>query len=358
MTKKKVVHIVEAFGGGVFSFLVDLTSSLSEDYDFVIVFAKRKETPADFKNYFPKNTKFIESKYLQRSVKPWREFKAIREIRRIIKNEAPDVVHLHSSKAGAIGRLACPGKVNGKRIKMLYNPHGFAFLMEDTSKIKRWIYKMVERVLSVRTCTLVAVSAGEYKEARKLTKKVVQIDNGIDTVKLDLEIKDFKRPRRGGVLRICTAGRISEQKNPVLFNEIAELLPEMEFVWIGEGDLRGTLVAPNIKKTGWVERAEVLRQMNEAEVFMMTSLWEGMPIALLEAMYMGKICLVSDVIGNRDLVKEGKTGFVAKDAQEFVRRLRKINEERDLEVGRRARDEVVKKYGLKEMANKYRKVYE
>lgn len=104
-------------------------------------------------------------------------------------------------------------------------------------------------------------------------------------------------------------GRIGFQKNPKMFNEIAKSLPELEFTWIGDGELRKELTSPNITITGWKERKEVLKILNDNDIFILLSLWEGLPISLLEAMYMKKVCIVSDVIGNRDVTENGKDGF-------------------------------------------------
>ena len=66
--KKKVLHIVEAFAGGVFSVLVDLVNSTAEEFDIVIAYSKRTQTPEDFENYFASNVKFIEVENFTRSI--------------------------------------------------------------------------------------------------------------------------------------------------------------------------------------------------------------------------------------------------------------------------------------------------
>lgn len=83
------------------------------------------------------------------------------------------------------------------------------------------------------------------------------------------------------------------------------MLPEINFIWIGEGELKTELTSPNITITGWIKREEALRIIRNVDFFILPSLWEGLPISLLEAMYLRKICLVSDVIGNRDVIKMG-----------------------------------------------------
>ena len=169
MAKRKILHIVEAFGGGVFTVLTDLLNGTSDEYDIVVAYSSRPQTPVDFKKYFNKDIKFIEVKNFVRSINPLKDIKALIEIRKIYKVEKPDVVHLHSSKAGVIGRIA----IHNKNVKMLYNPHGFSFLKQDDSKLKRNAYKFIEKIVALmnKRCTIVGCSEGEYKEAKKIKKE-------------------------------------------------------------------------------------------------------------------------------------------------------------------------------------------
>ena len=144
--KKKILHIVEAFGGGVFSVLVDLINSTSEEFEIVVAYSKRPQTPENFESYFSKNVKFIEVKNFARSINLKKDIKAFFELKKIIKSQKPDIIHLHSSKAGFLGRFVA----NGKKIKMLYNPHGFSFLMQDCSRIKRKIYWIIKKKREMR----------------------------------------------------------------------------------------------------------------------------------------------------------------------------------------------------------------
>lgn len=201
MSKKKILHIVEAFGGGIYSFIVDLLKETNEDKEIVVCYSRRKQTPENFEKDFNKNIKFIEIKNFERSINLVKDLKAFFEVRNIIKQEKPDIIHLHSSKAGFIGRFA----TNGKRIKMLYNPHGFSFLMQNTSILKRKIYWIIEKVASFRNCKIVGCSKGEYEEALKLTSNSIRIDNGIDIDRLKEETKDLnKKEINLENLKVCT----------------------------------------------------------------------------------------------------------------------------------------------------------
>ncbi|MDD6709129.1 MAG: glycosyltransferase, partial [Ruminococcus sp.] len=124
MRKKKLLHIVEAMGGGVFTYIVELSNQLVEKYDIYIAYATRPQTPENFRDYFDDRIKLIEVENFSRSVNALSDVKAFFEIKNIVKKINPDVVHLHSSKAGALGRWC----INGRKIPMFYTPHGFSFL--------------------------------------------------------------------------------------------------------------------------------------------------------------------------------------------------------------------------------------
>lgn len=357
MEKKKILYIVESFGSGVFTFLVDLINKLDNEYEIVIAYGERKETLKNFKDYFSNKVRFIKVENFVRSINVKKDFKALKEVKEIIKNEKPDIIHLHSSKAGVIGRLA----ISAKKVKMFYNPHGFSFLKLDDSKLKRTIYWLIEKIMTIINpkCIIIGCSQGEYDEARKLSKKSICINNGINIEKLDEETKELnKRVIDYKKIKICTSGRIGNQKNPVMFNEIAKQFPNMEFTWIGDGEQRNKLTSPNINITGWKSRKEVLRILNDNDIFILTSLWEGLSISLLEAMYMRKVCIVSNVIGNRDVIQDGVNGYVADNIEDFCRIINDVITRRDVEnIKENARLDVVNEFNAEVMIREYKKEY-
>ena len=131
--KKKILYIVEAMGGGVCTYIVDLANELVNSYDMYIAYAVRKQTPENYKDYFDKRIHLIEVENFARAINPSKDIAAFFEIRKIAKRVRPDIIHLHSSKAGALGRLA----FNGKKVPVFYTPHGYSFLMQNSSSTKR-----------------------------------------------------------------------------------------------------------------------------------------------------------------------------------------------------------------------------
>lgn len=161
--KKKILYIVEAMGGGVFTYIVDLANELVNSYDMYIAYAVRKQTPQNYKDYFDKRIHLIEVKNFGRVIDPAKDIAAFFEVKKIAAKIKPDVIHLHSSKAGAIGRVAFNGK-----IPMFYTPHGYSFLMENYKPMKRRMFKVIESVCAKRNCTTISCSVGEHQESLKL----------------------------------------------------------------------------------------------------------------------------------------------------------------------------------------------
>ncbi|MBQ3802881.1 MAG: glycosyltransferase [Oscillospiraceae bacterium] len=347
--KKKILFVVEAMGGGVFTYIVDLANELVKTYDMTIAYATRPQTPSNYRSYFDERIQLIKVKHFTRAVNPAKDIKALLEIRKIAKDVNPDIIHLHSSKAGALGRIAFAGW----KIPLYYTPHGYSFLMEDYNPVKRNLFGKTEALLAKGKCTTISCSYGEHLETLKLTPNADWVNNGINTDTLDKILSGT--PAMEHPFTVFTVGRICPQKNPKLFNQIALNLPELKFLWIGDGELREELTAENIEITGWLERRDAIARCVNADVFLLTSLWEGMPISLLEAMYMQKLCVVNDVIGSRDVIQNEKNGFVCQTVEEFCAAVTSRQTDKLIQI---AREDVKREYNTTVMAEHYSSIYE
>jgi glycosyltransferase involved in cell wall biosynthesis len=347
--KIKILFIVEAMGGGIFTYIVDLANELCKTYDMYIAYGIRNQTPKDYMSYFNPSIHMIYIESFTREINPGKDIKAFRDVRKVVAQVRPDIVHLHSSKAGVIGRMA----LNGEKVPLFYTPHGYSFLMQNYKPMKRKIFKTIETICAKRHCTTISCSPGEHEETLKLTKRAKYVNNGINVSDLEKLLKQVER--KDHAFTVFTLGRITYQKNPVLFNQIAEKLPNVKFVWIGDGELRDQLNAPNIQITGWLDRKQALSISVNADIFLLTSLWEGLPMSLLEAMYMKKLCVVSDVIGNHDVIHNGKNGFVCRTVDEFVNAIESNETER---LAEKAYLDVMNLYNTKVMADKYSEIYQ
>ena len=327
-----------------------------DNMDVTIAYSTRKQTPKNYKDYFNKNIKLVKVNNFTRNINPIKDFKAIFEVRKIVKKENADIIHMHSSKAGAIGRIA----ISSKKAKLFYTPHGYAFCKKDDSIFRRKIYMIIEKILANKKCLTIACSKGEYEDSLKITKNSTFIDNGIDIEDIEKYIKkDQEKILDNKNLKICTVGRIGNQKNPELFNKIAERFPDTSFTWIGDGNLKDTLVSPNIKITGWFKRDEAIKELYKNDIFILTSLWEGLPITLLEAMYLKKICIVSNVSGNRDVIKNGMNGFICDTEDEYCNIIENIQKWK-INTGKiqnEAKKTIITNHNIDRIAEKYFEIY-
>lgn len=349
--KKKVMHLVESFGGGVYVIVKAIAEKSCDEFDVTIVYSRRAQTPEDFEEVVDKRIHLIPLQNFTRSINLRKDLKAYFETKKILREVDPDILHVHSSKAGIIGRMA--GKSH--RCKVLFTPHGYAFLQTNASFWKRTVYKFVEKAAAALFGgTTVACSFGEYEIASGITKHAMYINNGID-------ISSMPQPqnRKKEKLRFCTMGRVCAQKNPEAFNYIAQSFPEYEFVWIGNGELEYLLTSSNITVTSWMNQNDAMEVLKECDVFILYSLWEGLSLALLEAMYLKCICITTKIPGTKNVIKNGTNGFFAENVEEYVKLIRRIlHKEYDLEkISSQAHEDVLNKFTVDGMCREYCDLY-
>ena len=351
--KKKLLYIVEAFGGGVFTYIVDLCNNLKERYDITVAYANREETPDDIRKYINGDIQLIELKHAQRSIHLKNDILFMAEIRRIVSSLRPDIVHLHSSKAGFAGRLV----INCKKTPVFYTPHGYSFMNADGGGRQKRMYWYLEKMAAKSHAVTIGVSETEYEAAKELSPRSTYVSNGINIDNLPIAADpdvDYEN------LKIATLARITRQKNPELFSDIACQVPDAAFTWIGDGELASLLQADNIKITGWLSRKDAVEALQKQDIFLLTSLWEGLPIALLEAMYLKKICIVRNIPGTKEVIRHGENGFVVDELSEYVDIINNIMLGRYnlKKIAAQAHDDVCNIYNVNEMARRYVGIYE
>ena len=143
------------------------------------------------------------------------------------------------------------------------------------------------------------------------------------------ELAKFKVHAKKDSFKVGTMGRLSPQKNPKLFNKVAKELPELEFIWIGAGQLQTELKSKNINVTGWKTHEEAMQIVNTFDVYVQTSLWEGLPFTILEAMALGKPVVATNVVGNKDAVENGNNGYLCDNADCFIEHLEYLSKNHD-----------------------------
>jgi glycosyltransferase involved in cell wall biosynthesis len=245
-----------------------------------------------------------------------------------MRRYAFDIVHTHSSKPGVLGRIAA--RLAGVPV-VLHTVHGFAF-PATRSKAKRAVYAWSER-LAGRFCDgVICVKNSDGASAVGLlglpTERVHVFPNAVDTRRfqpLDSAARADVRSKVFGVARstavVGMVGRLAEQKNPLCFVRTAHAVLQRgldaAFFLIGDGELRGNVEAEiarlgctgRITVLGW--RPDVPELLGALDLFVLPSRWEGLSLAILEAMACGVPVVASDIPGNRDAVVEGVDGWLA-----------------------------------------------
>ncbi|KFF07415.1 glycosyltransferase [Flavobacterium reichenbachii] len=314
----KVVHVVEALEGGVYTYFKDLSTffgdkEISNAVETTILYSGHRNgvSPEKVNAEFSTGVRLIHLSMV-REISPLKDLKSTIKLIQELKKINPDIVHLHSSKAGVLGRIACFFLF--KKKKLFYTPHGYAFLRTDISKNSRRLYSIIEnRFQQIFGGTIIACGDTEFEIAKKIgPSKLVR--NGVDIS----EIRQYFLPHHNSKLTVGILGRITAARNPKLFNDIALRFPEFDFVWIGNGELNALITAPNIKITGWIlDKKKVFEELNAIDIYLQTSLWEGLPIAVLEAMVLEKPVVATNIIGNKDLVLQNQTGYLFDKIEEL-----------------------------------------
>lgn len=342
--------VCEAFGGGVFTYVSQLCNDMIDDFDVYLAYSLRPQTPKNYTEFLDPRVHLIEMKNV--GVKGLTNIKndlaAVKELREIRDEVKPDIIHLHSSVAGGLGRLAYEGE------NVVYTPHGYAHILMGSGK-KSALYKTAEWILGNRALTLTCCES-EDEEARKFSKRTAYIETGVNLKDLASSL-DGIEPEKNEKFTVFTLGRACVQKQPQLFNKIAELVPEARFVWIGNGELENELTAPNLEVTGWKPRKEALAMAKGADAFILCSLGEAIAMSLIENMYIKKLILVSNTMGNKSVIHDGVNGYVCDKAEEYAEKIKIAMREFPERLPERAYQDVLEIYNTDAMKKKYVEFY-
>ncbi|ROR82423.1 Glycosyl transferases group 1 [Plantibacter flavus] len=223
---------------------------------------------------------------------------AVLAIRRARRRIGADIVHAHSSFAGAYARVALR---SSPRTRIVYTPHCYAFERADLSVWSRRTFRAVEWLLSFNVETIAACSEGEAAAAERrgpLRPRVVHVPNVVAVPPPGARRNDLDLHRP---LRVASLGRIAPQKDPMRFAEaIASIRAsgvEVAPVWMGGGRVEDAtrLEAAGVDVTGWIPHAEVGSRLVQSDVYLHTAAWEGFPLAVLEAVQAGVPTLVRPI---------------------------------------------------------------
>lgn len=303
--------------GGAQTVVVQLANNLSKEHDVVLVAGQ-----GDGKMWDMVDDKVVREScpHLQRSISLKNDFLAAIELRRLYKKYNPDIIHLHSSKAGTLGRIVFPSK------KIVYTVHGF-----DSIRLAFRKFLPIEKCLQYFCKAVVGVSKYDERNLRteKIDKNVFTVYNGIiipDTNNL-ANIPQFNTEKP----IVLSIARVAAPKRADIFIEVAKTLPKYEFIWIGnqcEITEYGTLPS-NCHFVGNIPNAGAL--CSKADLLMLSSDYEGLPMVILEAMSFGKPVVASNVGGISEIVRNDINGYaIENNAQQFAEKIQYILENKDV----------------------------
>lgn len=320
----RVLLIIEAAGGGTGRHLVDLARALHDDgHDVHVVYSARRAESTFVKEIQDSPGVNVATVETRRGPHP-SDLISLFKLRRYIKQHGPfDVIHGHSSKAGALARLLKLMMI-GKTC-VVYTPHAIRTLDPTLGRFSRWGFKVVEKLLGRNlTDAVIAVSPDELQHIRQHgiihSERSHLVINGL--VASPPANRKKVRQRFGigqAELVFGFVGRFSYQKAPEVairaFAKVASVHQEARLVILGFGP-QEEMIHAIIASEGLTDRVTVRTResgfecISSFDVFVMSSRYEGMPYVLLEAAACSLPIIATDVGGVSAIVEDGQNGHV------------------------------------------------
>lgn len=326
----KVLRIINRFNIGGITYNVSyLSKYLAPEYETLLVGGPEEEGE-DSSLYIPEGLglKPRVLKQFQREINFKADYKAYKEIKKIIREFKPDIVHTHASKAGAIGRLAA---IHCKVPLIIHTFHGHVF-HSYFGKLKTNFYKIIERYLAKHSTAIIAISNKQKEELSELfhiapKQKIHVVPLGFDLTRFtqnkekNREAFREKYNLKEDQIAIGIIGRLAPIKNHSLFIEAIAFLKQNGFTnfkgfIIGDGDTKDSIIESckthhvtwsnnstdkvDVCFTSWITNIEWA--LHGLDIVTLTSLNEGTPVSIIEAQAAGKYVVATNVGGIEDVL--------------------------------------------------------
>jgi len=328
--------------GGAQSVVLNLANNLANEHE---VFVIAGGDGAMWKQ-LDDRVKQIKIKSLKRSISPLDFFVWLKLLWLRLKHR-PDIVHLHSSKIGILGRLAFAKK------KTVYTVHGF-----DSIRVAYRKFLPIEKLLKGRAKAIVAVSNYDYNNliSENIKKNIFTVYNGISPISVNNTLS--KLPVSHDKKTVLTIARLDPPKRYSLFEEVAKILPQYNFVWIGN-----KTVPPNPPQNVFClgEVSNAAQYNPFADLCLLASDYEGLPMTIIEAMSAGKPVIASDVGGISEIVRNGENGYCLKNnAELFAEKIAEILENKNLyeKMAQNSKQIFEKQLTVEKMVEGYFRIYQ
>ena len=305
MPTTKVLHVIARMNvGGTARYVSELVANIPNS-KLATGFVQGSEVEDPSVSQLP----VVRINHLGRRISLVNDYKAWRELREVVRECKPEIIHTHTFKAGLIGRL-----IRGNH-KHIHTFHGHLFEDNSFSGLEKKIITLVEKWLSPRAHVLVSVGLNVGKELREAGIGVGQTWVSIAPGVKALTLLDKSEARKLiGVdesrMLIGWMARMTSVKNPNLLLQVASRSSDVQFVMAGGGDLLETTKsnAPeNVKVIGW---ADAPTFWSAVDIAISTSDNEGMPVALIEAQLSGVPVIATNVGSNSEVIQDEVTGLI------------------------------------------------
>jgi glycosyltransferase involved in cell wall biosynthesis len=300
--------------GGPAVFLDHLTNAISKlDCESVIAYGFCESNEADYTDNHKLNAQLIKIKSLHRSLNLIDDIRAFFQIRKIIKNVKPDLVNTHTSKGGALGRIAA--KSVNRRLAVVHTFHGH-LIYGYFAKYKIFVFTLIERFLAFFTDAAASItqetqdSLQSLKIGKKLKWQVIRLGIPVNQT-------TFLAPKSNDKTNLLWVGRFTDIKDPnyaiSVIKELEKLSPgKFDLTMVGGGELleESKLKAKSlpITFTGWLDKP--FETVGYFDLLLLTSKNEGMGLVMLEAANYSKATVARDVGGVGEFLINNKNGFL------------------------------------------------
>lgn len=380
MKKIRVLEIIESTGkSGPRSLLRSLVHNLNKDrfkVEAICSTLRDKDFYRDIQKMKEAGIKVIILQ-MRRNVHLLSDIIAFFKLCFYIKKGRYDIVHTHSSKAGFLGRLAA--RLMGARI-IIHTPHCFCFEASDMNAMEKLFYFYIEKFAALFCDKIIAVSESQRQDIlkRRLVNsgKVITIENGVDIYKFSNNGKNILKKKQelglsSSSFILGTVGVLNESKgHRYLIEATSKIIKEgydVSLIIAGEGILRKDLetlrdklgLNGRIKLLGF--REDIPELLSLMDIFVFPSLWEGMSLALLEAMASGLPVISTDVHGAVDLIQDNKRGILVqkRNIKGLVEAIRYLISNRNVakQIGEEAQRLICRYYTLEKQIHRIESLY-
>lgn len=303
--------------------------------------------------------------------------RAIRQLKKVIEKEKFDIIHCHTPMGSVVTRIAAmKARKNGTRV--IYTAHGFHFF-KGAPLINWIIYYPIEKILSRITDDLILINSEDYNLAKKkfhASRTHLVSGVGVDPNKFNFDFsKEEKKELRKSLglkekdFVMIYPAELSKRKNQGMLIEVMKklikenksfklLLPGLDsFNGKYQEMVKEYKIENNIKFLGY--RQDIPKLLKISDLSVSSALQEGLPVNLLEAMQVGMPIVATNCRGNRDLVEDGKNGYIIKinDVDSMTEKILKIYKEKNKEHYSNENKRIINEYILESVLEKIEDIY-